>query len=152
MAKGFTRLLKIRVPFHWDQVSQASFDVVKDTLVRASLMYPPNYQSDYFLYIATVEMTIAMVLVQVEDGIEHPIYYLSRNLNDTEVKYSYVENLSLVVVQVVQRFHHYILLQKTTIVSDCNPMTYILSRQLLGGKYSKWIMLSITSSTFFNHI
>ena len=88
MAKGFTRLLKKGVPFHWDQVVQASFDVVKDTLVRASLMHPPNYQNDYFLYIAATEMTIAMVLVQVEDQIEHPIYYLSHNINDTEVKYT----------------------------------------------------------------
>ena len=59
-----------------------------------------------------------MVLVQVEEGIEHPIYYLSRNLNDTEVKYSYVENISLEVVQAIQIFHHYILLRKTTIVSN----------------------------------
>ena len=26
-------------------------------------------------------------------------------------------------------------------ISECNPMTYILSRQLLGGKYSKWIVI-----------
>ena len=99
------------------------FDAVKDTLVRASLMYPPNYQNDYFLYIVTTETTISMVLVQVEDVIEHLIYYLSRNLNDTEVKYSYVENLALEAI------------------SYCNPMTYILSRQLLGGEYSKWIVI-----------
>ena len=67
-------------------------------------MYPPNYQNDYFLYIVVVETTIAMVLVQVEDGIEHLIYYLSRNLNDTKVRYLYVENLALAVVQAVQRF------------------------------------------------
>ena len=135
MAKGFTRLLKKGVPFDWDQVAQASFDDVKDTLVRASLMYPPNYQNDYFLYIIMAEKTIAMVLVQVENGIEHLIYYLSRNLNDTEVKYSYIENLALAALQAIQRFCHYILLCKTTVVSDCNPMTYILSCQLLGGKY-----------------
>ena len=87
------------------------------------------------------ETTITMVLVQVEEGIEHPIYYLSHNINDMEVKYSYVEKLALAAVQVVQRFCHYILLQKTIIVSDCNPMTYILSRQFLGGKYSKWIVI-----------
>ena len=87
------------------------------------------------------EMTIAMVLFQVEDGIEHPIYYLSCNLNDTKVKYSYVEKLALAADQAVQRFRYYILLRKTTIVSNCNPMTYILSGQLLGGKYSKWIVI-----------
>ena len=49
MAKGFTRLLKKGIPFHWDQVAQASFDDIKDTIVSTSLMYPPNYQTDYFI-------------------------------------------------------------------------------------------------------
>ena len=29
----------------------------------------------------------------------------------------------------------------TTMISDCNPMTYILTFQLLGVKYSKWIVI-----------
>ena len=28
-----------------------------------------------------------------------------------------------------------------TVISDHNPMTYILSQQLLGGKYLKWIVI-----------
>ena len=97
-------------------------------------MYPPNYQNYYFLYSIAAEITIAMVLVQVEDGIEHPIYYLSRNLNDTEVKYSYVKKLALAAVQVVQRFRYYILFRKTIVISDCNLMMYILTKKLLGDK------------------
>ena len=58
-----------------------------------------------------------------------------------ETFYAHVEKLALAVVQVVQRFRHYIILRTITVVSDCNPMTYILSRQLLGGKYSKWIVI-----------
>ena len=83
-----------------------------------------------------------MVLVQEDEfHDEHVIYYLSRNLHPTKIKYSHVENLALAVVQVVQRFRHYILLRKTTLISDCNPMMYILTKQLLGGKYSKWIVI-----------
>lgn len=141
LTKGYTRLLKKDVPFVWDQVAQASFDALKYCLVKASLMYAPDYQRDFNLYLAAADTTIAMVLVQEVDGIEHPIYYLSKNLNDTESKYSYVEKLALAAVQAIQRFRHYVLFRKTTILSDCNPMTYILSRQLLGGKYSKWIAI-----------
>ena len=79
-------------------------------------------------------MTISMILVQVEYGIEHPIYYLSLNINDTKFNYSYVEKLALETIQVVQIFRHYIILRKTTIISDCNSMTYIISCQFLGGK------------------
>lgn len=141
LAKGYTRLLKKEVPFVWDQVAQASFDALKDSLMKASLMYAPDYQRDFNLYLTVAVTTIEMVLVQEVDGIEHRIYYLSKNLNDTERKYSYVEKLALAAVQAIQRFRHYVLFRKTTILSDCNPMTYILSRQLLGGKYSKWIAI-----------
>ena len=86
------------MPFDWDQVAQASFDALKEALIKASLMYTPDYQKDFNLYLAAADTTIAMVLVQEDNGIEHPIYYLSRNLNDTESKYSYVEKLALAAV------------------------------------------------------
>ena len=69
------------------------------------------------------------------------IYYLNQTLNPTELKYLHSEKLALAAIQVVQRFHHYILLRKTTVISDCNPMIYILTKQLLWGKYYKWIVI-----------
>ena len=47
----------------------------------------------------------------------------------------------MAMVIVVQKFHHYILLCTTTILADQNPMYYILTRQVLGGKYSHWIVI-----------
>jgi hypothetical protein len=83
-----------------------------------------------------------MVLVQEDDAHdEHVIYYLSRSLTSTEIKYQHVEKLALAAVQAVQCFRHYILARKTTVISHCNPMQHILTRQLLGGKYSKWIVI-----------
>ena len=65
-----------------------------------------------------------MVLVQDDDdGNEHVVYYLSRNLLDTKTRYAHVEKLALAAVQAVQRFRHYIFLRTITMVSDCNPMT-----------------------------
>ena len=69
------------------------------------------------------------------------IYYLSHNLHPTEIKYSHVEKLALEAVQAIQCFRHYIILRKTTMISDCNPMMYILTKQFLGAKYSKWIVI-----------
>ena len=64
-------------------------------------MYAPDYQKYFNLYLAVADTTIAMVLVQEDNGIEHPIYYLSRNLNDTESKYSHVKKLALAPVQAI---------------------------------------------------
>ena len=48
-----------------------------------------------------------MVLVQeAEELQEHVIYYLSRNLIDTEIHYSHVEKLSLATVHAIQWLRH----------------------------------------------
>ena len=41
----------------------------------------------------------------------------------------------------VQRFCHYILARTTTIIADQNPIYYILTCEVLGGKYSCWIII-----------
>jgi len=83
-----------------------------------------------------------MVLVEEDEfGSEHVIYYVSRTLNSTELKYSHVEKLALTAVQAIQRFRHYILLRKTRVISDFNPLIYIPTKKLLGAKYFKWIVI-----------
>ena len=78
-----------------------------------------------------------MVLVQENpNGQEHVIYYASKNLMDFETLYSHMEKLALATVIVVQKFRHYILLRTTTELADQNPMYYILTHQVLGGKHS----------------
>ena len=47
----------------------------------------------------------------------------------------------MAMVIAVQKFHHYIFLHTTTIYMDSNPVYYILTRQVLGGKYSRWIVI-----------
>ena len=142
LTNGFTCLLKKGIPFIWDEISQKYFDALKQTLINAPLLHHPDYHRNYFLYLVTIDNIIAMVLVQNDDDDnEHVVYYLSRNLIDTETQYAHVEKLALAAVHVVQWFHHYILIGKTTMISNCNPMTYILTCQFLVGKYSKWIFI-----------
>ena len=69
------------------------------------------------------------------------IYYASKNLMDSETHYSCVEKLALATIIGVKKFRHYILLHTTTVLADQNPMYYILTHQVLGGKYSRWIVI-----------
>jgi len=139
---GFTRILKKGSKFVWDTTTNKAFKALKLTLTRTPLLFPPDYSRYYFLYLAASDSTISMVLVQEDDlHEEHVIYYLSWSLMTTEAKYLHVEKLALAVVQAVQRFCHYILLRRMTVISNCNPMQHILMCQFLGGKYSKWIVI-----------
>ena len=106
------------------------------------MIHPSDYSKDFLLYIAASTTTIAMVLVQDNiHGQEHVIYYTSKNLIDSKTYYSHVEKLALAMVIAVQTFRHYILLCTTTVLANQNPMYYILTRQVLRGKYSHWIFI-----------
>ena len=52
-----------------------------------------------------------------------------------------MEKLALATIIAVQKFHHCILLHTTTVLENQNPMYYILTRQVLGGKYPLWIVI-----------
>ena len=60
---------------------------------------------------------------------------------DSKTHYSRVEKLALATVIAVQKFRHYILLHTTTVLVYQNPMYYILTHQVLGEKYSRWIII-----------
>jgi hypothetical protein len=114
------RLLKKDVPFYWNNAAQCSFNALKHALTTAPLLRPPNYKKYFLLYLAAAESTIGMVLVQEDDLFsEYVIYYLSRDLIGLELNYSYIEKLVLAVVHVVQRFCHYVLFWKTTVIMFC---------------------------------
>jgi hypothetical protein len=117
ITRGFTRLLKKGSEFVWDKIANNAFEALKLSLTKAPLLFPPDYSRDYFLYLAASEYTIGMVLVEEDDNHnEHVIYYLSRSLSSREIKYQHVEKLALAAVQAVQRFRHYILSRKTTVI------------------------------------
>ena len=66
---------------------------------------------------------------------------MSKILIESKAHYSCVEKLALAMVIAVHKFRHYILLRTTTILAYQNPMYYILTRQVLGEKYSRWIVI-----------
>jgi hypothetical protein len=69
------------------------------------------------------------------------IYYLIQGPFGPKLNYSHVEKLSLAAVHVFQRFRHYILFCKTTVIVVVNSFQYVLTRCVIGGKISKWIVI-----------
>jgi hypothetical protein len=142
ITKGFMHLLKKYVPFHWDDAAQISFEALKHSLTTTPLLRPPNYNKDFLLYLVAAESTIGMVLVQEDDFLsKYVIYYLSRGLVGPEINYSHIKKLTLVAVHAVQWFRHYVLFRKTTVIVILNLFQYVLTRWVIDGKISRWIVV-----------
>ena len=142
MPHGFLRLLQSNIPFFWDTYAHESFDALKQALTSTPLIRPPDFDRDFILYISASTYSVAGVLIQEDDnGIEHVIYYVSKNLVGPPVSYSSEEKLVLAVVFSVQKLRHYILMRSTKVVTNSNPMAFLLSHRILTGKYARWVVI-----------
>jgi hypothetical protein len=106
------------------------------------LLHPENYKKYFLLYLVAAKSTIGMVLVKEDNFLEeNMIYYLSQGLVRLKLNYSHVEKLVLARVHHVQRFCHYILLRKTIFIVIVNLFQYVLTRRVISGKISRWIVI-----------
>ena len=57
-----------------------------------------------------------------DDGIEQPVYYVSRGLKDTETCYSVAERACLALVYASQCLQHYFLAHKIQLMTKSHPI------------------------------
>jgi transposase InsO family protein len=85
---------------------------------------------------------IGAVLTQKDDdGKEYVIAYASRSNNDAEAKYSSYEGECLAVVWAVAHFHPYLYGQSFTLVTDHQPLKWLMESDKLTGKLARWALL-----------
>ena len=60
-----------------------------------------------FAYIVVTLCAISLVLIRVYGGIQRPVYYLSKSLNEAEVRHLPLEKAILAVVHATRKLPHY---------------------------------------------
>ena len=60
-----------------------------------------------FAYIAMASYAVSIVLVQVDNGVQMLVYYVSKSLHETDVRYLPLEKAILVVVHATCKLLHY---------------------------------------------
>ena len=70
-------------------------------------MSSPVVDEVLFAYITVALYAISLVLIRVDSGIQQPIYYVSKSLNEAKVRYFPLENAILAVVHVTRKLPYY---------------------------------------------
>ena len=60
-----------------------------------------------FAYIAVALYAISLVLIRVDNGIQRPVYYMSKSLNEADVRYLPLEKAILAMVHATRKLPHY---------------------------------------------
>jgi hypothetical protein len=73
--------------------------------MSAQVLVSPDYSRYFLIFPFASEYTIARVLLQKNsNGMEQPIVFMSKNLRDSELKYTIMEKQACVLVQSLKHF------------------------------------------------
>ena len=103
-------------------------------------MSNPVVDEVLFAYIAVAFYAISFVLIRVDSGIQRPVYYVSKSLNEAEVRYLPLEKVILAVVHATRKLPHYFQAH-TVIVLTQLPLKSILQSEDYTGRVVKWGMI-----------
>ena len=76
-----------------------------------------------------------------KEEVEHPICYASRSCNPAEQNYSSFDGECLAVVWATNLFRPYLFGNSFTLVTDHEPLKWIMTTQKLTGMLARWSLL-----------
>ena len=74
------QLLKKSTRFMWIDDCEQIFQQLKTTLTSPPILHKPDTRQPLLVYITATDHTVSVVLVQEREGMQHPIYFVSRTM------------------------------------------------------------------------
>ena len=98
---------------------------MKDRLCNTPVLAYPNFELPTILTTDASQLAVAAVVSQVQDGVERPLAYASRELNQSERAYTTSELELLAIVWATRYFRCYLYGRKFVIKTDHSALTYL---------------------------
>ena len=70
-------------------------------------MSSPEADEVLFAYIVVAPHAVSLVLIRDDNGVQRPVYYVSKSLHEAEVRYLPLEKAILAVVHATKKLPHY---------------------------------------------
>ena len=135
--KPFFLLLHKWKEFKWSKKCVVAFQQLKQYLSRPPIMSSPMVDEVLFAYIAVAFYAISFMLIRVDSGIQRPVYYVSKSLNEAEVRYLPLEKAILAVVHATRKLPHYFQAHTAVVLTQL-PLKSIHRSTDYTGKIAKW--------------
>ena len=125
--KPFFLLMNKWKGFEWTEECALAFQQLKEYLSRPPIMSNPLTNEVLFSYITITPHAVSLVLIQIDNGIQRPVYYVSKSLHEAKIHYLPLEKAILAIVHGTGKLPHYF--QAYTVV--------VLTQLPLRGRTSK---------------
>ena len=129
-----------RVPFKWTSVQQESFETIIDRLSNPPVLAYADYSLPFKVHTDASVNGLGAVLYQNQDNKERVNSYASRSLKPSERNYQ-AHKLEFLALKwaVCEKFHDYLYGSQFEVITDNNPLTYVLTTAKLDATGQRWV-------------
>lgn len=129
----------------WTQEWQRSFNIITEKLTSAPVLGFADPSLPYVLTTDASTTELGAALYQEQDGRMRVIAFTSRGLTRSETKYP-VHKLEFLALKwaVTSKFSDYLYGREFTVITDSNPLTYILTSAKLDATSYSWLSSLLT--------
>lgn len=119
----FHRLLRKNTPFNWDEKCQKAFDKIKGYLTSQPTLAIFDRNRPITIYTDASGEGIGAVLKQIQDdGMEKPVAFFSRKLNEAQKKKKAIYIESLAIRDAINFWKFWLVGRKFRVVTDHKPL------------------------------
>jgi len=133
----YFQCLKRNNRFVWTRECEQAFLKLKEYLASPLVLCKPELGTPLRLYFAVTERAINLVLVQKQNQVQKPIYFVSKVLQGLEVRYQAIEKASLAVVFSARRLRHYFQSFIVIVMTDL-LIRKVLQKSDVAGRMVRW--------------
>ena len=100
-------------------------------------MSSPKPDEVLFAYIAIAPYAVSLVLIRVDNGVQQPVYYVSKSLHEAKVRYLPLEKAILIVVLGTRKLPYNFRAHTVVILTQLSLKTILRSVDYTG-RIAKW--------------
>nr|GFA77350.1 reverse transcriptase domain-containing protein [Tanacetum cinerariifolium] len=141
ISRPMTYLLKKNSPFIFSNDCIQGFQILKEKLTEAPILIALNWDRPFELMFDASDFTAGAILEQRVEKHFMPIHYASKTMTQAETNYTTTEKEMLVVVYAFEKFHSYLIMNKSIVYTDHSALKYLFAKKDAKARLLCWILL-----------
>ena len=120
--------------------AKAAFETLKQMLLEPPILGFADYTKPFELHVDASLVGLGAILYQKQDGHMRVIAYASRGLKPSEARYP-THKLEFLALKwaICDKFHDYLYGHKCEVLTDNNPLSYVLTTAKLDATGHRWL-------------
>ncbi|XP_059654681.1 uncharacterized protein LOC132301448 [Cornus florida] len=127
----------LRKALKWTPECKQAFKELKQYLSSPLLVSRTIPGEELYIYLAVSTTAVSSALIREEEGVQRPVYFVSRTLRGVEERYPRTEQLAFALIMSTRKLRPYFQAHTIVVLID-QPLRQVLHKPESSGRLMKW--------------